>query len=256
MPEHTLSDREQLVLEAVIHSYVSSAEPAGSRTIAKNFALGVSAATVRNTMSDLEEKGFLYHPHTSAGRIPTDLAYRVYVDRLMAPSLITRRQQETLTRELADGASEIESLLDKTARVLGVLTQELGIALSPSFEDAVLERLELVPVSSQRILMVLVLQNAVAPGKRSGCARQEQKRETGVRNVIFLASPVGVLFLLAFLLQREQLHRPLEIPVAIADAFDARQDSRALQAVEVVVEPAATVMVRVAVHAPVPVHPG
>ncbi len=162
MQEPTLSDREQLVLEAVIHSYVSSAEPAGSRTIAKNFALGVSAATVRNTMSDLEEKGYLYHPHTSAGRIPTDLAYRVYVDRLMAPSLITRRQQETLTRALVDGATEIESLLDKTARVLGVLTQELGIVLSPSFEDAVLERLELVPVSSERILMVLVLQNAVA----------------------------------------------------------------------------------------------
>ncbi len=162
MSDRSLSDRERLVLDAVIRSYVGTAEPAGSRTIAKNFALGVSAATIRNTMSDLEERGYLYHPHTSAGRIPTDLAYRVYVDRLMAPSPLTQRQHDTLARELRDGASEIESLLGKAAKVLGVLTQELGIALSPSFEEAVLERLELVPISSERILMVLVLRNAAA----------------------------------------------------------------------------------------------
>jgi heat-inducible transcriptional repressor len=162
MQHRNLSDRERQVLEAVIQSYVSTAEPAGSRTIAKRFALGVSAATIRNTMAYLEEWGYLYHPHTSAGRIPTDLAYRVYVDRLMAPSFLTQRQQDTLTRELSLGATEIESLLDKAAKVMGVLTQELGMALSPSFQDAVLERLELVPVSSERMLMVLVLRNAAA----------------------------------------------------------------------------------------------
>ena len=162
MPDATLSDRERRVLDAVIQSYVNTAEPAGSRTIAKNFALGVSAATVRNTMSDLEERGYLYHPHTSAGRIPTDLAYRVYVDRLMSPSFLTQVQHEALARELSDGSTEIESLLAKAAKVLGVLTQELGLALSPSLEEAILERLELVPVSSERILMVLVLRSAAA----------------------------------------------------------------------------------------------
>src|SRR6476660_1186366 len=79
----TLSDRERRVLEAVIQSYVETAEPAGSRTISKRFGLGVSPATIRNTMSDLETKGFLFHPHTSAGRVPTDIAYRLYVDSLM-----------------------------------------------------------------------------------------------------------------------------------------------------------------------------
>jgi len=78
-----LTDRERQILEAVIRFYVESAEPAGSRAISRRFMLGVSPATIRNTMSDLEEKGFLFHPHTSAGRIPTDMAYRVYVDELM-----------------------------------------------------------------------------------------------------------------------------------------------------------------------------
>src|SRR3569832_2445047 len=80
---HQLYDRERRVLEAVIQSYVETAEPAGSRMSARRFGLGVSPATIRNTMSDLEEKGFLIHPHTSAERIPTNKTYHVYVDSLM-----------------------------------------------------------------------------------------------------------------------------------------------------------------------------
>src|SRR4051812_48561747 len=83
MPSEELSKRERRVLEAVIQSYVETAEPAGSRTLSRRFGLGVSPATIRNTMSDLEEKGFLFHPHTSAGRVPTSKAYRTYVDALL-----------------------------------------------------------------------------------------------------------------------------------------------------------------------------
>ena len=90
MPAPTLSDRERQVLAAVIRSYVETAEPAGSRAVSKKFGLGVSPATIRNTMSDLEEKGYLFHPHTSAGRIPTELGYRVYVDELMKVTPLDR----------------------------------------------------------------------------------------------------------------------------------------------------------------------
>src|SRR5437773_7527344 len=84
------AERERQVREAVIETYVETAEPAGSRTISKRFAMALSSATIRNTMSDLEEEGYLYHPHTSAGRIPTDLAYRVYVDSLMRLRQVSR----------------------------------------------------------------------------------------------------------------------------------------------------------------------
>lgn len=157
-----LTEREQRVLEAVIRSYVETAEPAGSRTIAKRFALGVSAATIRNTMSDLEERGYLYHPHTSAGRIPTDLAYRVYVDNLMWPSRVPPSDQNRLQRELTRGRSVIEDILEKAAQVLGVLTQELGVAAAPSLDNGTVEQLELVYVSSERLLMVLVLKSVAA----------------------------------------------------------------------------------------------
>jgi len=102
-----LSERERQVLEAVIDAYVQTAEPAASRTIAKRLGLGLSPATIRNTMSDLEEKGYLYHPHTSAGRIPTDIAYRVYVDSLMHPSAITRTQADQIREELSGERSAV-----------------------------------------------------------------------------------------------------------------------------------------------------
>src|SRR5881409_4164634 len=126
-----LNERERRILEAVIQTYVETAQPAGSRSLAHKFGLGVSPATIRNTMSDLEEKGYLYHPHTSAGRIPTDIAYRVYVDSLMHPSAITRTQADQIREELAGERSAVDQLLYRAAQVLGVLTKELGVAVGP-----------------------------------------------------------------------------------------------------------------------------
>jgi heat-inducible transcriptional repressor len=155
-----LTERERAVLEAVIETYVQTAEPAGSRTIAKRHQqLGLSPATIRNTMSDLEEKGYLYHPHTSAGRIPTDLAYRVYVDHLMRPPIVAPAQAEHIRGELEGQRSAVETILSRAAQVLGVLTSELGVAVGPTIEEAVLERLDLLQVSTERLLLVLALRS-------------------------------------------------------------------------------------------------
>ncbi len=156
-----LSERELRVLEAVVQTYIETAEPAGSQTIARKFGLGVSPATIRNTMSELEDKGFLFHPHTSAGRIPTDRAYRVYVDAIMRLSPPSHEQQHTLRAELAAPRSAVEEILRRAAQVLGVLTQELGVAVAPALDQVVLERLELVQVSSERLLLVFNLRSGV-----------------------------------------------------------------------------------------------
>jgi heat-inducible transcriptional repressor len=157
MTLHELSERERRVLEAVVRSYVETAEPVGSRTISKRFALGVSPATIRNTMADLEEKGFLFHPHTSAGRIPTDKAYRVYVDALMHVEPLASRDRERLVEHIGSGNSAIENILRRAAQSLGVLTQELGLALGPRLDQTVLEKLELVRLSSEKLILVLTL---------------------------------------------------------------------------------------------------
>ncbi|MGH7607827.1 MAG: heat-inducible transcriptional repressor HrcA [Gemmatimonadales bacterium] len=157
----SLSDRERHVLEAVIETYVQTAEPAGSRTIAQRHQLGLSPATIRNTMSDLEEKGYLYHPHTSAGRIPTDRAYRAYVDHLMRPPAVAAAEAQQIRGEIAPhtGRAAVETILARAAQVLGVLTNELGVAVSPTLDAAVLEQLDLLRVSSERLLLVMTLRS-------------------------------------------------------------------------------------------------
>ncbi|MFL5607693.1 MAG: heat-inducible transcriptional repressor HrcA [Gemmatimonadaceae bacterium] len=158
-----LTPRERRVLEAVIQTYVQTAEPAGSRVISRRFGLGVSPATIRNTMSDLEEKGFLSHPHTSAGRVPTDKAYRAYVDSLLnAPATrIVIAEQDRLRDDIAGSSSTIETILRRAAQSLGVLTQELGVALGPRLDASILRRIELVRVSGERLLLVLTLERGV-----------------------------------------------------------------------------------------------
>jgi heat-inducible transcriptional repressor len=158
MAQHAeLNERERQVLEAVIQSYVATAEPAGSRSLSRRYGLGISPATIRNTMSDLEDKGFLFHPHTSAGRVPTDKAYRVYVDSLMRVDPPGGEAHRRLEADLLGGGSAIETILRRAAQSLGVLTQELGVALGPRLEQATLRQVELVRVASERVLMVLSL---------------------------------------------------------------------------------------------------
>jgi heat-inducible transcriptional repressor len=161
MKPQPLSDREQIVLEAVIRSYVETAEPAGSRTVVRRFNLGISPATVRNTMSDLEEKGYLFHPHTSAGRLPTDQAYRLFVNSLLEQPR-TPVDPEPLRQELAVAGdrSAVELLIRRAAQVLGLVTQELGIATAPQLAETILERIELAAVGGGKILLVMTLRSA------------------------------------------------------------------------------------------------
>jgi heat-inducible transcriptional repressor len=158
MTGEPLNEREHRVLEAVVRTYVETAEPAGSRTVARRFELGISPATVRNTMSDLEEKGYLYHPHTSAGRMPTDRAYRLYVDTL----LTQRRGVPSSPQELRDELKSadrtgVELLIRRAAQVLGLITSELGIATGPGLAEAILERIELISVTEGKVLLVMTL---------------------------------------------------------------------------------------------------
>jgi heat-inducible transcriptional repressor len=113
-------------------------------------------------MSALEEKGFLYHPHTSAGRVPTDLAYRYYVDTLMRPVRVSAAEQRRLRRELREESpGALERLIWRAIQALGLVTGELGIAAAPRLEEAVLEKLELALVSSEKVLLVLTLRGGV-----------------------------------------------------------------------------------------------
>src|SRR5215208_1755321 len=153
MAPEELTSRERRVLDAVIRIYVETAEPAGSRTLSQRSGLGVSPATIRNTMSDLEEKGFLFHPHTSAGRVPTNKAYRAYVDGLIDPVPLASLERDRLAEVLGTSDSPIETILRRAAESVGVLTQARGVAMGPRLATSVLRSLGVVRVSDDPILM-------------------------------------------------------------------------------------------------------
>ncbi len=160
--QEELTDRERRVLEAVVRIYVDTAEPTGSRTVGKRSELSVSPATIRNTMADLEEKGYLTHPHTSAGRVPTDQAYRFFVDQLVRPAPLTPEEQARVVQELEEaGTSALGRLVQHATRALSLLSMELGVAMAPRLDDTVLEKLDLVRVSSDKVLLVAQIQSGL-----------------------------------------------------------------------------------------------
>lgn len=160
-PEVELSARERRVLEAVVRTYVETAEPAGSRTVSKRSTLGVSPATIRNTMSDLEDKGYLTHPHTSAGRVPTDRAYRFFVDQVIQPAPLTVEEQMKVAEELKGASSALERLVRQAAGALSLLSLEMGLAVAPRLDEAVLEKLDLVQVSSDKVVLVANIRSGI-----------------------------------------------------------------------------------------------
>ncbi len=150
-----LTDREKRILRLVVQSFIDTAGPVGSRYVARKSSLGLSPASIRNTMSDLEDQGYLDHPYTSAGRIPTELGYRTFVDQLMDSQELTTAEKKAIRKELEDLLGDTEKLLKESSKLLGRLTNLLGLVLSPRLSTGVLERLEVVPLSSSRVMFVV-----------------------------------------------------------------------------------------------------
>ncbi len=156
-----LDARKVKILEAIISSYLDTAEPVGSRTISKNYDLGISPATIRNEMSDLEDLGFIVQPHTSAGRIPSDKGYRLYVDMLMQSGTGKLLQLEQMSSLIAS-ANRIENLLMEIANVLAEKTNLTAVVSKPRYERSAVKKLQLMQVEDRKILVVIVTEGNVA----------------------------------------------------------------------------------------------
>jgi heat-inducible transcriptional repressor len=161
MDEYKLNERDKAILRYVVQQFILTASPVGSRNISKKYALGLSPATIRNIMADLEEMGLLGHPHTSAGRVPTDKGYRFYVDSLMAPPLLDSDAKAFLDTNFNTQNSETDDLLKITALLLGDITNQIALVSYPKFENAVLEKIQIVQLSSSRILVIISINSGL-----------------------------------------------------------------------------------------------
>lgn len=152
-----LDERKIRVLCAVIDSYIRAAEPIGSRTISKEYDLGVSSATIRNEMSDLEDLGYLNKPHTSSGRVPSDKAYRFYVNSILQEKInIDSRKKQEIKTVLTNESREIDQLIQNAAKILSAITSYTALAISPQIKEMKLKHIQLVPIDEREILVVLV----------------------------------------------------------------------------------------------------
>jgi heat-inducible transcriptional repressor len=162
MAFESLTEREKQILFNLINYYVQSADPVGSRVIANKFKMGISSATIRNTLADLEELGLVEQPHTSAGRIPTDLGYRVYVDYLLKPEELSQSEKDVIRSTIFKEGRGVNEILGQTCRLLGDITHQLGVTIAPRFDEGRLRRLELIPLTDERIMVVVVVESGMA----------------------------------------------------------------------------------------------
>ncbi len=161
MIKEELNEREKNILRYIIQQFVLTASPVGSRNIARKYELGISPATVRNIMSDLEESGFINHPHTSAGRIPTDKGYRTYVDSLMKLEKLHETEAGMINKSLASTVPDTDELLRVTSKLLSSITKQLAAVTYPKVDSGTLEKIQIVSLSSTRILVVISIKSGL-----------------------------------------------------------------------------------------------
>ena len=159
MDEFLLGDRDRQILTSVINEYILTAEPVGSRNIARRYDINLSSATIRNVMSDLEEMGFLHQPHTSAGRIPTERALRFYVDSILKVKSLDQREKDRIRKRYKFSELEASDLVRQTSEVLSVLSRHVSIVSAPKLVGTVLKHIEFIKISRDRILVIFVSQS-------------------------------------------------------------------------------------------------
>ena len=156
-----LSERKMKILKSIIDDYILTGIPVGSRSLSKKPDLDFSPATIRNEMADLEEMGYLDKPHTSAGRMPSDIAYRLYVDRLMNVNEITSQEANNIRHYFNLKMNELEQVIDTTARVLSELTHHVSLVMSPQLEIIKIKRIQIVKLTDTKALLIIVTDSGI-----------------------------------------------------------------------------------------------
>ncbi|AFV03586.1 Heat-inducible transcription repressor HrcA [Dehalobacter sp. DCA] len=154
-----MDERKHKILKAIVQDYIATAEPVGSRTVSKKFELGVSPATIRNEMADLEELGLIEQPHTSAGRIPSDSGYRYYVDYLMDPLSLNHDEKKNINQEITSRLSEVQEVIEYTGKLISQVTNLTSIVLGPKSRSGILKNLYFLPYEQGKAIMVTVKEN-------------------------------------------------------------------------------------------------
>lgn len=185
-----LGQRKKLILQAIINDYIKTAEPVGSRTIAKKHELGLSSATIRNEMADLEEMGLLSQPHTSAGRIPSNLGYRIYVDNLMKKYKLSIDEATKIKKAFELKITELDRLIEEVSSIISSLTSYTSVVISPEMKSDSIKHIELIFIDNYTILLLLITSTGIVKNKKIRVSNEVSqdfiKKLSNVLNINFL----------------------------------------------------------------------
>lgn len=156
-----LNQREKAILRSVVQQFILTATPVGSRNITKKYDIGFSPATVRNIMADLEDSGFINHPHTSAGRVPTDKGYRYYVDSLMDIEKLNLKERGIIDSGIGSILDEADELVKVTSQLLSSITKQIACVTYPNLESGILEKIQIISLTSTKILVVISIKSGL-----------------------------------------------------------------------------------------------
>ena len=179
-----LGDRKRKILQAIIKDYIKTAEPVGSRTISKNHIPSLSSATIRNEMADLEELGYLYQPHSSAGRIPSDLGYRVYVDSMLSKYKLTISEMLSVHETLTQKMKEANSIVAELSSVLAHISPYAALSVASASEKSVIDSVQVLYINSYRVVVLLILQDGTIKNRLIQTAGITEKQVVNLTNIL------------------------------------------------------------------------
>jgi len=179
-----VNDRKLKILKVIIDDFIDTAQPVGSRTIAKKYPLGISSATIRNEMADLEDLGYLIQPHTSAGRIPSDEGYRIYVNELMKQKKMGKGERELIRGLLLNRVIEMEDVIHKSAHLLSQMTDLIAFVTLPQFNKSKLTNMKMVRINDAKVMLILVADSGVVKTLQLAFANATQEALDAITDVM------------------------------------------------------------------------
>lgn len=192
-----LDDRKKRILQAVVQDYISSAEPVGSRTLARKYDLGVSSATIRNEMADLEMLGYLEHIHTSSGRIPSSKGYRLYVDSLLPVKPVSIEEQKVINQWYQSKVQQVDQVFQETAKIISRLTKNVSLVLAPQLSQAAFRCMQFLPLDDHRVIAVLMTDAGFVENRimemPSGAVFEDFQRMAAVINECLAGHTLGAI---------------------------------------------------------------
>ncbi len=179
-----VNDRKLQILKVIIDDFINTAQPVGSRTIAKKYSLGISSATIRNEMADLEELGYLIQPHTSSGRVPSDEGYRLYVDQLISSKKTGKSERELIRGLLLNRVIEIEDVIHRSAKLLSDMTGLVAFVTLPQFKKSKLTNMKMVRINDSKVMLIFVADSGVVKSIQLAFKNATQEALDDITNVM------------------------------------------------------------------------